>query len=167
MVTIGFNTVGYSVLEDDGSVNVTVSILNETLARNVLVTLSTESGSTSRGKLNEHSFCSMMKTWSLSTIPAGTDYTDTTVTLTFDAIISTQMVTVSIIDDNVVEDTEFINLALTSVDNAVMLNPATNRIYIEDVDSELTNWKLHVILFFYCIYFHALKSAGMIYIENM
>ena len=46
------------------------------------------------------------------------------------------MVTVSILDDNVVEDTEFINLALTSVDSAVMLNPATARINIEDVDSE-------------------------------
>ena len=70
--------------------------------------------------------------------PAGTDYTDTTVTLTFNATILTQMVTVSIVNDNVVEDTEFINLALTSVDNAVMLNPAINTIYIEDRDSELT-----------------------------
>ena len=75
----------------------------------------------------------------LSTIPAGTDYNDTTVTLTFDATISTQIVTVSILDDSVVEDTEFINLALTSVDSAVMLNPVTARINIEDVDSELTN----------------------------
>ena len=72
------------------------------------------------------------------TSPAGTDYTDVTVTLTFDAIIITQMVTVSILDDNVVEDTEFINLALTSVDNDAMLNSATARIYIEDLDSELT-----------------------------
>ena len=41
VVTIGFNTVAYSVLEDAGSVNVTVSILNGTLTRNVIVTLST------------------------------------------------------------------------------------------------------------------------------
>ena len=46
---------------------------------------------------------------------------------------------VSILDDNVVEDTEFINLGLTSVDNAVILNPAAARINIEDTDSELTN----------------------------
>ena len=45
-VTIGFNTVTYSVLEDAGSVNVTVSILNGTLARSVVVALSTESGGT-------------------------------------------------------------------------------------------------------------------------
>ena len=56
----------------------------------------------------------------------------------FDATIATQMVTVLIVDDNVVEDTEFINLTLTSVDNAVMLNPATARINIKDVDSELS-----------------------------
>ena len=75
-----------------------------------------------------------------SITPAGTEYTGTTVTLTFGATILTQMVTVYILDDNVVEDTEFINLALTSVDNAVMINPAATRIYIEDdVDSELTN----------------------------
>ena len=49
VVTIGFNTVSYSVLEDAGSVNITVSILNGTLARNVVVTLSTESGGTATG----------------------------------------------------------------------------------------------------------------------
>ena len=141
MVTIGFNTVAYSVLEDTGSVNVTVSVLNGTLDRNIVVTFSTESGGTATGTSNEHSFCSLMKAYSLSTIPAGTDYNDTTVTLTFDATFSTQMVTVPILDDNVVEDTEFINLTLTSVDSAVMLNSATARINIEDVDSELTNGK--------------------------
>ena len=56
------------------------------------------------------------------------------------------MVTVSILDDSVVEDTEFINLALTSVDNAVVLNSATARINIEDVDSELTNGNCKFIL---------------------
>ena len=69
-----------------------------------------------------------------------------TTTLTFDAIIISQMVTVSILDDHVVEDTEFINLALTSVDNAVMLNSASARINIEDVDSELTNGNCKFIL---------------------
>ena len=68
---------------------------------------------------------------------AGTDYTVTTVILTFDATISTQMVTVSILDDNVVEGTEFINLALTSVDSAVMLYPPTAAINIADLDREL------------------------------
>ena len=52
VVTIGFNTVAYSVLEDAGSVNVTVSILNGTLARNVVVTLSTVPSGTTTGELN-------------------------------------------------------------------------------------------------------------------
>ena len=47
------------------------------------------------------------------------------------------MVSVSIVDDNVVEDTEFINLALMSVDNAVILNPPTATINIKEVDSKL------------------------------
>ena len=51
VVTIGFNTVAYSVLEDAGSVNVTVSVLNGTLARNIEVTLSTVSDSTATGEL--------------------------------------------------------------------------------------------------------------------
>ena len=50
------------------------------------------------------------------------------------------MVAVVVLDDNEVENTEFINLALTSEDNAVMLNPVTARINIEDVDSELRHF---------------------------
>ena len=49
VVTIGFNTEAYSVLEDAGSVNVTVSLLNGTLARNVEVTLSSVPGGTATG----------------------------------------------------------------------------------------------------------------------
>ena len=55
VVTIGFNTVAYSVLEDAGSVNVTVSVLNGTLARNVEVTLSTVPGGTAAGEFSKHS----------------------------------------------------------------------------------------------------------------
>ena len=49
------------------------------------------------------------------------------------------MVTVHIVNDNIVENTEFINLALTSADSAVVLHPATARINIEDINSELKN----------------------------
>ena len=72
----------------------------------------------------------------------------------FDATISTQMVTVPVLSDNAFEDTEFINLTLTSVDSAVMLNPATARIHIKDVVSEL------VLLQFHC-FAHTLQ-IGMI-----
>ena len=50
MIIIGFDPVTYSVVEDAGSVNVTVSILNGTLARNVVVTLLV-SGGTATGKV--------------------------------------------------------------------------------------------------------------------
>ena len=63
VVTIGFDLTTYSVHEDTGSVNITVSILNGTLGKNVVVTLSTESGGTATGKFNKHSFCSLMKTY--------------------------------------------------------------------------------------------------------
>ena len=48
------------------------------------------------------------------------------------------MAVVPILDDNVVEDSEFINVTLVSADHAAMLNPTTARITIEDTDSELT-----------------------------
>ena len=44
MVTIGFNETAYSVSEDAGSANVTLSLQTETLDRDVIVTLSTIRG---------------------------------------------------------------------------------------------------------------------------
>ena len=72
--------------------------------------------------------------------PGGEDYTDVTITLTFGAAVLTQLATVPIIDDNMDEDTEFFSLALTSTDNAAMLNPATATVSIKD--SKLTIWEL-------------------------
>ena len=48
----------------------------------------------------------------------------------------TQMVEVSIIGDDIVEHSEIINLTLVSADSAVILNPSTSTITIEDVDSK-------------------------------
>ena len=157
MVTVGFDPVSYSVLEEDaGSVNVTVSVLNGTLARNVVVTLSTVSSGTATGNLyivnhlaslvpRPHPALQATESWAepgneATTLnchdrifsPGGEDYTDVTITLTFGPTVSTQMVTVPILDDNVDEDVEFFNLALTSTDNAAMLNPATATVSIED-----------------------------------
>ena len=161
MVTVGFDPVSYSVLEEDaGSVNVTVSVLNGTLARNVVVTLSTVSGGSATGNLyivnhlaslvpRPHPALQATESWAepgkeATTLnchdrifsPGGEDYTDVTITLTFGPTVSTQMATVPILDDNVDEDVEFFNLALTSTDNAAMLNPATATVSIED--SKLT-----------------------------
>ena len=54
VVTIGFNTVAHSVLEDAGSVNVTISVLNGTLARNVVVIMSTLSDGTATGNITSY-----------------------------------------------------------------------------------------------------------------
>ena len=68
---------------------------------------------------------------------AGMDYTPVSKSLTFNAAVTQQMVEVVIIDDHTVEQSEVINLTLVSTDSAVILNPSTSTITIEDVDSKL------------------------------
>ena len=67
---------------------------------------------------------------------AGMDYASVSRCLTFNAAVTTQVVEVYIIDDHVVEHSEIINLTLTSTDPAVIINPSTSTITIEDVDSK-------------------------------
>ena len=57
--------------------------------------------------------------------------------LTFNAAVSTQMVTIPILDDLIVEPSEMFTLALTSTDPAVILNPSSSNVTIEDLDSKL------------------------------
>ena len=57
--------------------------------------------------------------------------------LTFNADLTFQEVEVPITDDHVVEHSEIIYLTLVGTDSAVVLNPSTSTITIEDVDSEL------------------------------
>ena len=68
---------------------------------------------------------------------AGMDYTPVSRNLTFNAAVTTPMIEVPIIDDHIVEPSEIINLTLVSTDSAVILNPSTSTIIIEDVDSKL------------------------------
>jgi len=55
----------------------------------------------------------------------------------FNAYFPTQVVKVYIIDDDIVEHSEVVNLTLVSTDSAVILNPSTSTITIEDEDSKL------------------------------
>ena len=64
------------------------------------------------------------------------DYTPVSKNLTFNADLTIQVVEVPIIDDHIVEHSEIINLTLVSADSAVILNPSTSTITIEDVDSK-------------------------------
>ena len=51
LVVIGFNQTTYSVREDAGSVTVSVSVMNETISEDVIVTLSTAPGGTATGEI--------------------------------------------------------------------------------------------------------------------
>ena len=70
-------------------------------------------------------------------LAAGMDYNTVSRNLTFNTAVTSQTVAVAIIDDLVVESSEIINLNLTSTDPAVIINPSTSTITIEDVDSKL------------------------------
>ena len=67
---------------------------------------------------------------------AGIDYTPVSRNLTFNADFTIQVVEVPIIEDHVVEHSEIINLTLVSADSAVILNPSTSTITIEDMNSK-------------------------------
>ena len=57
--------------------------------------------------------------------------------LTFNADFANRVVEIPISNDLIVEHSEVINLTLVSTDPAVILNPSTSTITIEDVDSKL------------------------------
>ena len=56
--------------------------------------------------------------------------------MTFSATTSSQVVTIPILEDTVLESSETINVTLTSVDPAAILNPASAVITIEDNDGK-------------------------------
>ena len=72
--------------------------------------------------------------------PAGIDYEAVTTNLTFNASIPTQVVTIPILDDLIVESNKSFNVILTTVDSAVTLRSQTASVTIRDDDS-----KLHVV----------------------
>jgi len=70
------------------------------------------------------------------TSPAGIEYIHVSTDVTFNAGISTQMVTIPIVDNMIVADSTSFNVILTTTDPAVVLNPTTADVTIEDDDSE-------------------------------
>ena len=69
--------------------------------------------------------------------PAGADYEAVTTTLTFNVSTPTQVVTIPIIDDQIVENNEFFGVTLTTFDTAVTLNLQTASVTIRDNDGKL------------------------------
>jgi len=67
---------------------------------------------------------------------ATVDYDVTSTNLIFSATTSSQIVTIPILEDSILESSETINVTLMSVDPAAILNPASAVITIEDNDGK-------------------------------
>ena len=72
----------------------------------------------------------------------GLDYSAESKNLMFNAAVSTQMVTISIFVDFVVEHSEMFTLGLMSTDPAVIVNPSSSNATIEDINSEYASTSL-------------------------
>ena len=112
-VVIGFDPVPYSVDENDGSVVLTVKLLNGTLTETVVVNYETMGGSAIAGK--DYMRKSGMLTWS----PGTTEMT----------------ITVSIIDDITHEPDQMFTVELIGTPADITLDPAIATVTITDDDS--------------------------------
>ena len=95
--------------------------------------------------------------------PAPSDYTTVTTMLTFNAGSTNQTVMLPIIDNMVEEVTKSFTVSLsnTAGDGAVMLNPSTTTVTIQDDDSKL--WYKYIRAFFSVI--HAIKIGQLCYVS--
>ena len=136
--------------EDQHSVSITVSVQAGTLGRDVIVTLSTISGTAMckfPSKTQQQLVCYFSTFSSLqlekcvispmfSYCIAGEEYTPISTNVTFNASTSTQTVDIPILDNKIVAGSTMFSVSLTSADPAAILNPASADITIEDDDSE-------------------------------
>jgi len=138
VVTFGLDPANYSVAEDAGSVSVTVSLLSGTLERGVSVILVTSlNDGTAIGRTLFVPFmCSIILKYDVLITLARVDYSFTSSEVTFSAITSSQVVTIPILDDTILESSETINVTVTSVDPAAILNPASAIITLDDNDGK-------------------------------
>ena len=123
--------------EDEGNVSVAVSVLSGTLGRDVMVSLKTMNGTATGESPNLQEFL-IHHIFILPFNPAGMDFPNTSLVLTFSSSSTTQTVMVSILNDAVPEDMlEYFSLVLKSTDPAVSLNPMiANITIIDDNDSK-------------------------------
>ena len=113
-VTIGFQPVDYAVNENAGTVTISVQVLRGQLARSVEVDFNTEDGTAT------------------STAPA--DYISPTlpITLQFTPDDGDREVSVTIINDDIVENAERFAGVLTTIDRAVILGPGRASVEITE-----------------------------------
>ena len=133
-MTIGFDPAEYFVNETDGSVSLTVRVLAGQLARTVSVEF----------------FTSTQNGTATSTPPADFNSIDqlAPITLQFSPTDLVQQVTVTIIDDDIVENPERFAglLSYRGFDAAVILAPDRASVEIQDNDCEQTINLLYQIL---------------------
>ena len=138
VVTIGFDATPYTFIETDSTVSRSVSVSvqgSTTLARGVVVTVQTVDGSAT-GEALIHRHCTRVIHVLSFLPPASSDYTTVSMDLTFSAGNTNQTVMIPITGDTVEEGTESFTVSLTTGDSAVMLNPSTTTVTIEDDDGK-------------------------------
>ena len=116
-VTIGFDSVVYVVDEDVGEVSLTVRVLAGQLARPVSVDFVAKDGT--------------------ATSPIDFSNVTSASPIIFSPSDFVQQVLVTIIDDNIAENPELFAGLLSSVDPAVILDPDTACVEIQDNDRKL------------------------------
>ena len=80
--------------------------------------------------------------------PAGSDYTPVTADLTFNSTNATipQTVTIPILDDLLLEDSEVFNVTLTTNNSNVIFLPELTTVTIQDVESKLKEEINHTVV---------------------
>ena len=124
-ITIGFASESYFVNEKDGTVTLTVLILDGLLKKEAVVKFFTTDGSATSMLFTDFE--------QVSGIP-----------LVFDANASSHLVNVTITDDNIVDSSEFFYGNLSTTDGGVDLAPATATVTIIDEDT-LTGKSLFIV----------------------
>ena len=104
-MTIGFRPVDYTVNENQGMVTISVQVLDGLLARSVEVDFATEDGTAT------------------STAPADYLNQGLPITLQFTPTDGDEEVTVTIFNDDIVENDEMFAGVLSTIDRAVILGP--------------------------------------------
>ena len=76
--------------------------------------------------------------------PAGVDYEAVTTNLTFNIFMPTQVVTIPILDDLIVENYKSFGVTLTTFDSTITLGLQTASVIIRDDDSKLHCTRIYI-----------------------
>ena len=132
----------YTVIESTSFVTVCAFLTGQT-ERDILVTMTTVQGTAQGMYLHDllyihwHNKSQCLSHPSHLVSLTGTiDYTTVTAQLTFQATVTLQCSSISIVDDTILENDEVFSVQLSTLDQDVNLTPSTATVTIEDNDSE-------------------------------